>query len=121
MSKKEQLEKTSCKKCLHYEGCLSRFRKAKKEGRYEFIDEKEYFAHSDDCDFLITESDVVRKIFAEIEKIILAGIEKDESFREQMHSNTYRSYFEGGANSQRKVLTLVRMLKKKYEVTDDGK
>ena len=59
-------------------------------------------------------SEVAREIFAEIENIILAGISKDEHFREQMNIETDRSYFEGGANSQRKVLTLVRQLKKKY-------
>lgn len=59
-------------------------------------------------------SEVAEEIFAEIDKIILEGIEKDESFREKMHTNTDRSYFEGGANSQRKILWLIRELKKKY-------
>jgi hypothetical protein len=68
----------------------------------------------------------IEQIFADIEKIISAGIEKDESFREKMHSATDRSYFEGGANSQRKLLWLARKLKKKYteiskEITEEEK
>ena len=58
------------------------------------------------------------KIFEEIEKIVLAGIEKDEIFREKMHTDTDRSYFEGGANSQRKLLWFIRELKNKY--TEDN-
>ena len=65
-------------------------------------------------------SEVAREIFAEIENIILAGISKDEHFREQMNIETDRSYFEGGANSQRKVLTLVRQLKKEYLEVDEN-
>jgi hypothetical protein len=63
------------------------------------------------------------EVIDEFEKIVLAGIEKDESFREKMHTDTDRSYFEGGANSQRKLLWFIRELKKKYtkEITEEGK
>lgn len=63
-------------------------------------------------------SQIAIKALDEVEKIIRAGIEKDEHFREQMQSPTDRSYFEGGANSQRKLLWFVAELKKKY--TEDG-
>lgn len=54
MSKEKQIEEMTCKKCLHYKGCLKRFKQAKKNGQYEFIDEEEYFAHADECYFFIT-------------------------------------------------------------------
>ena len=41
----------TCKNCIHYDMCLEKFRKSKAEGFYELIDEKEYFAHADECDF----------------------------------------------------------------------
>lgn len=59
---KKKNDTISCKQCLHYEGCLNRFRKRKEDGCYELIDEEEYFAHSDDCDFLITQRDVVEVV-----------------------------------------------------------
>ena len=59
-------------------------------------------------------SEVAREIFEEIDKIVLASIEKDEYFREQMHTDTDRSYFEGGANSVRKLKWHIAELKKKY-------
>lgn len=46
-----KVEKKECQKCLHYEMCLDNFRKAKEEGLWELTDEKEYFAHADECDF----------------------------------------------------------------------
>ena len=54
MSKEKQIEEKTCKKCLHYEMCLEKFRKAKADGFYEMTDEEEYFAHADECDFFIT-------------------------------------------------------------------
>lgn len=51
MNKEKQIEEMSCKKCLHYEMCLEKFRKAKDEGFWELTDEDEYFAHADECDF----------------------------------------------------------------------
>jgi hypothetical protein len=46
-----EVEKKECQKCLHYEMCLDNFLKAKEEGLWELTDEKEYFAHADECDF----------------------------------------------------------------------
>lgn len=43
----------NCKTCTHYEDCLDRFREAKINGFYELIDEEEYFAHADECDFFV--------------------------------------------------------------------
>ena len=118
MSRDRQIAEMDCKKCLHYERCVENFRRAKEEGLWELTTEEEYFSHANDCDMFITgyrkASDVAREIFEEIEKIVLAGIEKDESFREKMHTDTDRSYFEGGANSQRKLLWFIKELKKKY-------
>ena len=54
MSKEKQIEEKTCKKCLHYEMCLEKFRKAKADGFYEMTDEEEYFAHADERDFFIT-------------------------------------------------------------------
>ena len=54
MSGDKQIKEMSCKQCIHYEGCLKRFREAKKNGQYELIDEEEYFAHADECDMFIT-------------------------------------------------------------------
>ena len=62
----KQVDK-KCENCLHYEMCLERFRKLKKENHYIFIDENEYFAHADDCEFYITSAYVARKIFEELE------------------------------------------------------
>lgn len=53
MNRDEQIEEISCKKCLHYEMCLEKFRKAKDEGFWELTDEDEYFAHADECDFYV--------------------------------------------------------------------
>jgi hypothetical protein len=90
----KQIEEKSCKKCSHYEGCLSRFRAAKNEGRYELIDEEEYFSHSDDCDFLISQEEVAREIISEIEQAIMA------------HGTNY-------------AMKRLAELKKKYEVQED--
>lgn len=54
MSKEKQIEEMTCEKCLHYEMCLEKFRNAKKDGFYEFVDEEEYFSHADECDFFVT-------------------------------------------------------------------
>lgn len=54
MRKENKIDKIDCKKCLHYEGCLKRFRQAKKNGQYELIDENEYFSHGGECDMFIT-------------------------------------------------------------------
>ena len=51
MNNNKKVEKKECQKCLHYEMCLDNFRKAKEEGLWELTDEKEYFAHADECDF----------------------------------------------------------------------
>lgn len=54
MSREKQIEEMTCEKCLHYEMCLEKFRNAKKDGFYEFVDEEEYFSHADECDFFVT-------------------------------------------------------------------
>ena len=74
MSRDKQIEEMMCKKCLHYEMCLKRFRKLKKENHYVLIDEDEYFAHADDCEFYISDyrkaSEVAEEVFAEIEEVM---------------------------------------------------
>lgn len=42
---------SSCKECIHYDGCLEAFRSSKAVGLYEDCTEQEYFAHADDCRF----------------------------------------------------------------------
>lgn len=42
---------SSCKECIHYDGCLEAFRSSKAEGLYEDTSEREYFSHSDECNF----------------------------------------------------------------------
>ena len=74
MNSDKHIEEMPCERCLHYEGCLKRFREAKSNGLYELIDETEYFDHADDCDMFITgyrkAEDVAREIFEEIEKYV---------------------------------------------------
>ena len=40
-----------CKNCIHYQMCVDTFRKGKQDGMYLLIDEDEYFAHANDCNF----------------------------------------------------------------------
>ena len=103
MSRDKQIEEMACEKCLHYEGCLKRFRKAKSDGFYEFIDETEYFAHADDCDMFIAgyrkASEVAREIFEEIERILSLN----------------KCYGDSGIYFERDIETDIAELKKKYE------
>ena len=67
----KQIEEMDCKKCLHYEGCLKRFKEAKQIlGMCSSTTEEEYFDHADDCNMFITgyrkASDVARGIAEEI-------------------------------------------------------
>lgn len=57
-----------CKKCLHYEMCLNKFRRAKEEGLWELTDEEEYFGHADDCDMFITGYCKASDLLEEIEE-----------------------------------------------------
>ena len=48
-------EEMNCKQCLHYNGCLKRFRNAKENGIHESMNEEEYFSHANECDFYISD------------------------------------------------------------------
>lgn len=71
------MEEMSCKKCLHYEDCLKRFRNAKANGEYEFTDENEYFAYVDQCVMFITgyckQSDTAKDIIGSIKRYTLSS------------------------------------------------
>ena len=105
MSKNKQVAK-KCQDCLHYEMCLKRFRKLKEENQYTFIDENEYFAHAEDCEFHIKASDVAREIFEEIDKII-AGIQADNYLR--------KLGFGFISKDEKTIEQKLAELKKKYE------
>ena len=70
MDKEKQIEEMECKKCLHYEMCLKKFRKAKEEGLWELTDEEEYFSHANDCDFYAAGYCKASDIFEELEQEI---------------------------------------------------
>lgn len=59
-------------------------------------------------------ADVAREIFEEIEKIISKEIHRWEVFREEETDLSERKYWEGGANSVRKLPCCMAELKKKY-------
>lgn len=76
----KQIEK-KCQDCLHYKMCLERFRKLKRENHYILIDENEYFAHADDCEFHIKSTDVAREIFDVLHKEIVDAIKNNIAVR----------------------------------------
>lgn len=115
----KQIEK-KCKDCLHYKMCLERFRKLKKENHYILIDENEYFAHADDCEFHIKSTDVVRKIFEEIEREIVAALQsnyraKQERVEKQIADDFVSYMIEGKISALRGIDGFIAELKKKYE------
>lgn len=84
MSKEKQIEEMVCKNCIHYQMCVNTFRKGKQDGEYLLIEEDEYFAHANGCDFYADkricrkQSGVAREIFAEIERVgVIRKIIKD--------------------------------------------
>lgn len=51
MSQEKKIEEMVCKNCIHYQMCVDTFRKGKQDGEYLLIEEDEYFAHANGCDF----------------------------------------------------------------------
>ena len=88
--------------------CLERFRKLKKENHYILIDENEYFAHADDCEFHIKASDVASEIIKEIDDALHdMAIEYEKA--------EHPEYFAVCEMVHHKV---IRPMEKKYESED---
>lgn len=47
----KQIEKKTCKNCIHYQFCVDTFRKAKQDGEVLLIEEEAYFADAGNCDY----------------------------------------------------------------------
>jgi hypothetical protein len=130
MNRDKQIEEKACTNCLQYKMCLENFRRLKANGFYEMTDEKEYFAHADDCDFFITgyrkASDVAREIFEEIEKEIELAIDSNYRAKKEHYNHSvipnydnFNAMCDGKIYAMRGLLDFIKELQeKKYTGKD---
>lgn len=127
----KQIEKKPCKNCIHYQGCVDTFRKAKQDGEVLLIEEDAYFADAGDCDFYADEriyrkqSDTAKEIFAEIGKILTAkynSIQADCHHRMRFGNvDTPQGMKElGELSGVRQVIAEIKAFEKKYMEDNDA-